>query len=79
MGLSSGALTGFQVTVSRDAPPHYSRGMAGTVVMIVILAIAPVLICMSGVVVAAVLGRFLKADRDAAFEGTEQLEIANRS
>ena len=52
--------------------------MAGTVVIIVILAIAPVLICMSGVVAAALLGHFIKADRDAAFEGTEQLEIANR-
>ena len=52
--------------------------MAGTVVMIVILLVAPVFICMSGVVVASVLGYFLKADRDAAFEGTEQLEIANR-
>jgi hypothetical protein len=52
--------------------------MAGTVVMIVILAIAPVLICMSGVIVAAALGHFIKADRDAAFEGTEPLEIANR-
>jgi hypothetical protein len=53
--------------------------MAGTVVMIVILVLAPVLICMSGVAVAAVLGHFVKADRDAEFEGTEQLEIAQRS
>ena len=53
--------------------------MAGTVVMIVILALAPVIICMSGVVVAAALGHFMQTDRDAAFEGTEQLEIANRS
>ena len=53
--------------------------MAGTVVMIVVLAIAPVFICMSGVVAAAILGHFMKADRDAAFEATEQLEIANRS
>ena len=53
--------------------------MAGTVVMIVVLVIAPVFICMSGALVAAVLGHFLKADRDAAFEGTEQLELANRS
>jgi hypothetical protein len=34
---------------------------------------------MSGVVVAAVLGFFIQADRDAAFEGTELLEIAKRS
>ena len=46
--------------------------------MIVILAIAPVLICMSGVAAAAALGYFIKADRDAAFEGTEQLDTANR-
>jgi hypothetical protein len=26
-----------------------------------------------------VLGHFVKADRDAEFEGTEQLEIAQRS
>jgi hypothetical protein len=53
--------------------------MAGTVVMIVILVIAPVLICMGAAVVAVILGHFLKTERDAAFEGTEQLEIANRS
>jgi hypothetical protein len=53
--------------------------MAGTVVMIVILALAPVLIVMGGVVAAALLGHFIKNDRDAAFEGTEQLDIANRS
>ena len=53
--------------------------MAGTVVIIVILAIAPVLICMSSVAAATVLGHFIKSDRDAEFEGTEQLDIANRS
>ena len=53
--------------------------MAGTVVMIVILTFAPVLICMGGVVVAALLGHVIKTERDEAFEGTEQLEIANRS
>jgi hypothetical protein len=34
---------------------------------------------MSGVIVAVVLGSVLQYDRDAAFEGTEQLEIAKRS
>jgi hypothetical protein len=53
--------------------------MAGTVVIIVILVIAPVFICMSGALVAAILGYFIKADRDAAFAGTEQLDLANRS
>ena len=53
--------------------------MAGTVVMIAILVIAPVLICMGGVVAAALLGHTLKTERDAAFEGTEQLDLANRS
>jgi hypothetical protein len=53
--------------------------MAGAVVMIVILVIAPVLICMSGVMAAALLGHVLKTERDAAFEGTEQLDLANRS
>ena len=53
--------------------------MAGTIVIVVILVIAPVIICMSGALVAAVLGLFLKSERDAAFEGTEQLDLANRS
>jgi len=53
--------------------------MAGTVVMIVILVIAPALICMGAAAVAVILGYFLKTERDEAFEGTEQLEIANRS
>ena len=68
------------LTTSRAAHPSASLGdVAGTVVMIVILVLAPVVICMSGAVIAAILGYFLKADRDAAFEGTEQLDLANRS
>ena len=52
--------------------------MAGTIVIIVLLVLAPVAICMSLAAVAAVLGHVLKTERDNAFEGTEHLEIANR-
>jgi len=46
--------------------------------MVVILALAPILICMGAALLAAILGQTLKTERDAAFEGTEQLDIANR-
>lgn len=52
--------------------------MAGTVVIIVLLVLAPVAICMSLAAVAAVFGHFLKTGRDQAFEGTEQLELSQR-
>jgi hypothetical protein len=52
--------------------------MAGSVVMIVVLVVAPIFICMSGALAAAAIGHVLKRERDQAFEGTEQLEIANR-
>ena len=52
--------------------------MAGTVVIIVLLVLAPVAICMSLAAVAALLGHALKTERDQAFAGTEQLDIANR-
>src|SRR5204862_7912873 len=62
------------LTTSHGSHPRSSlRYMAGRIVVIVILLVAPIFICMSGVVVAAVLGYFIKADRDAEVEGTEQL------
>jgi len=41
--------------------------VAGTVVMIVILVLAPVVICMSGAVIAAILGYFLNVEVDSLF------------
>lgn len=52
--------------------------MAGTVAIIVILAVVfPVIVLMSGAPAAAIIGYFLKTDRDAAYEGTEYLTLAN--
>lgn len=51
--------------------------MGGTVVMIVILVLMPVAIVMSGAVLAGIIGTVLHRDRDAAYEGTEHLAIAN--
>ena len=51
--------------------------MAGTVVIIVLLVLFPVIFLMSTVIGAAVIGSFLKKDRDDAYEGTEYLVLAN--
>ena len=51
--------------------------MAGTVVIIVLLVLFPVVFLMSNVIGAAVIGSFLKKDRDDAYEGTEYLALAN--
>ena len=51
--------------------------MEGTVVMIIILLIFPVVLLMSMAALAAVLGSFTKAAVDAEHEGTVQLEMAN--
>lgn len=45
--------------------------------MIVILVLMPVAIVMSGAVLAGIIGTVLHRDRDAAYEGTEHLAIAN--
>jgi hypothetical protein len=50
--------------------------MAGTVVMIVILVLFPVLLLMSGAVGAALIGWVLKRDRDTEYQGTEYLDIS---
>lgn len=53
--------------------------MGGTVVIIVLLAvIVPVLIIMSGLVVAGLLGSILKKDVDLSHEGSELLELSER-
>jgi hypothetical protein len=51
--------------------------MAGTVIIIVLLLLFPVAVLMSGAVGAAIVGVFLKKDRDDAYEGTEYLALAN--
>ena len=50
--------------------------MGGTVVMIVILALIPVAIVMSGVLIAALFGTVMTRDRDAAYHDTEHLAIS---
>jgi fluoride ion exporter CrcB/FEX len=51
--------------------------MAGTVVIIVLLALFPVIFLMTNVVGAALIGFFFKKDRDDAYAGTEYLVLAN--
>lgn len=54
--------------------------MAGTVIIIVVLGVvAPVVIILSGLVVSALMGWVLKADVDAQHEGSELLELSERS
>ena len=53
--------------------------MGGTVVIIVLLGvIVPVMIIMTGLAAAALLGFVLKKDVDAQHEGSELLELSER-
>ena len=45
------------------------------VIVIVLLFVIPVIVLMSGGVLAAVLGVFLGRDADARYEGSELLEL----
>jgi hypothetical protein len=65
------------VLVGGAAGPVASAPMAGTVVIIVLLALFPVVFLMANVVLAAIIGVFLKKDRDDAYVGTEYLVLAN--
>ena len=49
--------------------------MAGAIAVIVVLAIFPVLIAMSGGVASAILGAVLQRDGERRFEGSELLDI----
>jgi hypothetical protein len=49
--------------------------MGGTVVMIIVLLVFPVIVIMSGVLLAGVLGWVLQDDREDAYEGTEYLAL----
>jgi hypothetical protein len=51
--------------------------MAGPVIIIVLLVLFPVAVIMTGAVGAAIVGFFVKKDRDDAYEGTEYLALAN--
>lgn len=53
--------------------------MGGTVVIIVLLgAVVPVMIIMTGLLGAGLLGWALKSDVDAQHEGSELLELSER-
>lgn len=47
----------------------------GTIVIIVVLLIAPVFICLSGAVAAAALGALINNEADAVHEGSELQDI----
>jgi hypothetical protein len=49
--------------------------MAGAIVIAAVLLILPALMCMGGVVLAAILGWSVKASVDEANEGSELLDL----
>ena len=49
--------------------------MAGAVLIVVALVLAPVLICMSFAAIAALLGEVLHRDGQARHEGSELLDV----
>ena len=58
-----------------SVPANYTDPMAGAIAIIVVLAIFPVLIAMSGGVASAILGAVLQRDGERRFEGSELLDI----
>jgi uncharacterized BrkB/YihY/UPF0761 family membrane protein len=48
----------------------------GAIAIVVVLLVIPVLVFMTGAVVAAVLGHFLKRDVEAEYEGTEYVGLS---
>ena len=49
--------------------------MAGPVLIVAALLLLPVIMCMGGALLAAVLGWSVKTDVDAAHEGSELLDL----
>ena len=49
--------------------------MAGPVLIVIALLLLPVLMCMGGAVLAAILGSSVKANVEAANEGSELLDL----
>lgn len=49
--------------------------MLGAVVMVIVLLLIPVAVCMSGAVVAALLGWSLKEDAEGRHEGSELVQL----
>jgi hypothetical protein len=49
--------------------------MLGAVAIVIVLLVLPIVICLSGAAVAAVLGWTLKADADARNQGSELVAL----
>ena len=58
-----------------SVPVNYTDAVAGAIAIILVLAIFPVLIAMSGGVASAILGAVLQRDGERRFEGSELLDI----
>ena len=53
--------------------------MGGTVVIIIVLVVFPVLVLMSAAPLSALIGWAFTSDREDAFEGTEYLALGGHS
>jgi len=49
--------------------------MAGAIIIVVVLALIPVMVLMSGAVASAILGQALVRDAEARYEDSELLEL----
>jgi hypothetical protein len=49
--------------------------MPGAIIIVIVLLAIPIVLCMSGVIAAALLGWSLKTDADARHEGSELVEL----
>jgi hypothetical protein len=47
----------------------------GAIILVVVLVLFPVLVCMSSVILAAVLGGALNRDAEVRYEGSELLDL----
>ena len=51
--------------------------MAGAIIIVVVLLLIPVLVLITGCIVAAILGETLERDAEVRHEGSELLELAD--
>jgi hypothetical protein len=49
--------------------------MLGAIIIVVVLLLIPVALCMSGAIVAGVIGWTLKSDGEARYEGNELVAL----
>jgi uncharacterized BrkB/YihY/UPF0761 family membrane protein len=75
-GRSSGSAGRPGSRLARCRGVRQDGSVIGAILIVLVLLVIPVLVFMTGAVVAAVLGHFLKRDVEAEYEGTEYVGLS---